>query len=150
MESSSILALIHEKAIWTLSFMTSPNWPVTYIFCLELRYWTASTVNTLPPSWVQAMPFTTPIPLHSSFLCLFPKYSETLFKSMIVFSPFLATFLHILPIFLYSYLTPISIEYLITSFRASSLKVTKSSTPFSFNWMGSRWFLAIYNFSSRL
>jgi hypothetical protein len=59
------LDLIQEKAMSTLSFMTSPNCPVTLIFYLSLRYCRDSTVSTLPPSSVQASPLTTPTPLQS-------------------------------------------------------------------------------------
>ena len=141
--------LIHEKAISTLYFITSPNWPVTCIFCLLLWYCMDSTVRTFPPMAVQANPLTTPIPPHNSCLYLLPRYSSTFSLLTVSFSPFLTIFLHILLIFLYNYLTPNSLEYLITSFIPSSLNSTNPSAAFSLIWIGMRWLVAIWNFSSR-
>lgn len=114
---SSKWALIQEKAILTLSFITSPNCPVTYIFWRLLLYCKASTVSTFPPIWVQASPFTTPTPPQISLWCLFPKYSYAFSLVMTSFVPFRTTFRHIFEIFLSNSRTPSSLEYLITYLR---------------------------------
>lgn len=117
---SSKLDLIQEKAMLTLSFITSPSCPVIWIFCLSLRYCIAYTVSTFPPSSVQAIPFTTPTPLQSSFFYRLPKYSSVFSWVMSSFTFLRATFLHIFDMFLYSPLTPNYLEYLITSLSPSS------------------------------
>ena len=142
----SKLLLIHENAISTLSFMTYPNCPVTWIFCLLFLYWIASTVNTFPPIGDQASPFTTPMPPHNSCSYLLSRYYSTLSFVIIYLVPFLTTFLQILAIFLSKVRTPISLVYLITYRIPSVLNSTRSSAPFSFSWLGIKWFTAIYNF----
>lgn len=142
--------LIHEKAMSTLSLITYPNCPVTWIFWRLLRYWIASTVRTFPPIWVQAKPLTTPTPPQSVFLCRRPKYSSTLSLVMTSLSPFLTTFLQILAYFLSSSLTPSSPEYLIIYLMPSGLNSTKPSAPFYLSWIGIRWLIEISYFSSRV
>lgn len=56
-----------------LYFITSPSWPVTYILDLEFGYFIASTNNNLPPISVQAIPFTTPTPVHRYYFLMGPK-----------------------------------------------------------------------------
>ena len=66
---SDLLALIHDKAMLILSFITSPSCPVTYILNFELGYLIASTIKIFPPIGLHAIPLTTPIPFQrSSFL----------------------------------------------------------------------------------
>lgn len=123
--------------------MTSPSCPVTSIFCFYERYNMASTVSTLPPIWVQAIPLTTPIPFHNSLCVNFPKYYYTFYLLIVSFVPFLATFLQILDIFLSNSLTPSYLEYLTIYLSPSRSNSTSPSTPFSLICKGTKWFWAI-------
>jgi hypothetical protein len=100
-------AFIQANAIYILSFITSPSCPVTSSLNLSLGYLMAYTNKSLPPISVQAIPFTTPRPPHISFLRNGPNMRCTFSISTICYLFSLATFRHILEIFLSNCLTPI-------------------------------------------
>lgn len=115
---SFLLAFIHDSAILILYFITSPSWPVTSILPFEFGYFIAYTKRSFPPIYVQAIPFTTPTPVHLYYFLIGPSIFVITSAVIFVCSFFLAIFRHIFAKFLYNCLTPISWVYLTNSSSA--------------------------------